>query len=41
MEPGFSLLNGCNLNEQLNRDVADFVMERVTAAAAAVAARSK
>lgn len=41
LEPGFSLLNGCNLNEALNRDVADFVMERVTAAATAVAARSK
>jgi hypothetical protein len=40
LEPGFSFLNGCNLNEQLNRDVADFVMERVTAAGA-VAARSK
>lgn len=40
LEPGFNLLNGCNLNEQLNRDVADFVMERVTAAGA-VAARSK
>jgi phage-related tail protein len=40
LEPGFSLLNGCNLNEQLNRDVADFVMERVMAAGA-VAARSK
>ena len=41
MEPGFSSLNGCNLNEALNRDVADFVMERVTAASAAAAARSK
>lgn len=41
MEPGFSSLNGCNLSEPLNRDVADFVMERVTAASAAVAARSK
>jgi hypothetical protein len=40
LEPGFSSLNGCNLSEPLNRDVADFVMERVTAAAAAVAARS-
>lgn len=41
LEPGFSPLNGCNLSEPLNRDVADFVMERVTAASAAVAARSK
>ena len=41
MEPGFNPLNGCNLSEPLNRDVADFVMERVTAASAAVAARSK
>jgi hypothetical protein len=41
MEPGFNPLNGCNLNEALNRDVSAFVMERVTAAAAAAAARSK
>ena len=30
LDPGFTLLKGCNLDEPLYRDVANFVMERVT-----------
>ena len=29
LDPGFDLLGGCNLDEPLNRDVANFVMDRV------------
>ena len=43
LKPGFGLLEGCNLDDPLHRDVAKFVMERVTPAKAPVAAapRSK
>ena len=32
MQPGFSLLGGCNMDDPLYRDVANFVMQRVTPA---------
>jgi|TARA_B100000315_G_scaffold148219_1_gene137074 hypothetical protein len=32
LEPGFSSLSGCNLDDPLHRDVADFVMNRVVPA---------
>lgn len=33
LQPGFELLLGCNLDDPLNRDVARFVMQRITPAA--------
>jgi len=33
LEPGFNLLGGCNMDDPLYRDVANFVMARVTPAA--------
>ncbi len=32
MDPGFGLLAGCNMDDPLYRDIANFVMERVTPA---------
>ena len=37
LDPGFNLLEGCNLDEPLYRDVANFVMDRVDKAASAPA----
>ena len=31
MDPGFDLLNHCNMNDALHRDVSDFVLEHVNA----------
>ena len=39
LNPGFGLLEGCNLDDPLYRDVANFVMDRVTGAAAPQAAK--
>ena len=33
LQPGFELLLGCNMDDPLNRDVARFVMQRITPAA--------
>lgn len=41
LNPGFSTLQGCNLDDPLFRDVANFVMERVTPATLSVAAKKK
>ena len=38
MHPGFGLLAGCNMDDPLFRDVANFVMQRVTPATPPVAA---
>jgi hypothetical protein len=40
LQPGFELLGGCNLDEPVYRDVANFVMQRVTRAAPPTAAAS-
>ena len=37
LDPGFNMLEGCNLDEPLYRDVANFVMDRVDKAASAPA----
>ena len=41
LNPGFGMLAGCNIDDPLCRDVANFVMERVPAAAPPVAAKKK
>ena len=41
LNPGFSILRGCNLNDPLYRDVANFVMDRVTPATPPPAAKQK
>ena len=41
LNPGFSILQGCNLNDPLYRDVANFVMDRVTPATPPPAAKQK
>jgi len=38
LQPGFGLLAGCNMDDPLYRDVANFVLQRVTPAAAPQAA---
>ena len=40
LQPGFGLLAGCNMDDPLYRDVANFVLQRVTPAAAPQAAAS-
>jgi len=40
LEPGFGLIEGCNLDDPLHRDVANFVMERVTVAVPPQAAKT-
>ena len=39
LDPAFNLLEGCNLDEPLYRDVANFVMDRVNKATSAPAAK--
>ena len=39
LDPGFNLLEGCNLDEPLYRDVANFVMDRVNKATSAPVAK--
>ena len=41
LNPGFSILQGCNLDDPLYRDVANFVMDRVTPATPPPAAKKK
>ena len=41
MNPGFGSLQGCNLDDPLYRDVANFIMERVTPASPQSAAKKK
>ena len=41
LSPGFGMLEGCNLDEPLYRDVANFVMERVKPATPTVTSKKK